>query len=463
MANFNLRVNFPFIFSIICFCGFLYQFFDLYFEYMSGKTVVNIKVETILNQTLPAITICLPSFYIPDNINVNESINKELQNNFMNLTKAHHMLYFGKELDGDINDVYRKINDKLNVLLSNISMLDFFEKVTSQVLLKATRDRLPFSIAARIEGIYSEKIDDDMIFKKEKRKENLIFTNTIESIMSIDLSTIINLRKCFTYFSHLQKQWRDFKINLKSITFRFLDLSKLLDHATHYELAIHSQNSLPNHNEFIKLEYKFINIHYSEVQTQLLGSGFDTNCFDYDLDHKFANYNMRSDCITSCMKPSENPRILIPHRLSRKNYYQNRRDIKFLDTQMNKGFPKQDELNCLLNCKKDCWFTHFIHNTEVKEKIRDPLSLLKIFHSSYPDILITHLPEITFNAFVCNFGGLLGLWLGLSVFAIFSEFRDICIKLFEKKQQFMNNCQNFTANVTINYKRKLFKKPRQIK
>ena len=68
-------------------------------------------------------------------------------------------------------------------------------------------------------------------------------------------------------------------------------------------------------------------------------------------------------------------------------------------------------------------------------------------HSSFPDILITHLPEITFNAFVCNFGGLLGLWLGLSVFTIFSEFRDICIKLFVKRQQiivfFVKPCVKF--------------------
>ena len=26
-----------------------------------------------------------------------------------------------------------------------------------------------------------------------------------------------------------------------------------------------------------------------------------SNCFEYDLDYKFANFNMRSDCIQSCI------------------------------------------------------------------------------------------------------------------------------------------------------------------
>ncbi len=89
-----------------------------------------------------------------------------------------------------------------------------------------------------------------------------------------------------------------------------------------------------------------------------------------------------------------------------------------------------------------------------------------IKHNKIPDILITHLPEITFNAFVCNFGGLLGLWLGLSVFAIFSEFRDICIAIFGKRQLIVYNYHNFVTNfnkfVNIN-KRKMFKTSRSIK
>ena len=86
-----------------------------------------------------------------------------------------------------------------------------------------------------------------------------------------------------------------------------------------------------------------------------------------------------------------------------------------------------------------------------------------IKHSKIPDVLITHLPEITFNAFVCNFGGLLGLWLGLSVFAIFRGIRDILLKLFDKRQQTFNICfkPNIINNIKISNRDEFFKQIRQ--
>ena len=46
---------------------------------------------------------------------------------------------------------------------------------------------------------------------------------------------------------------------------------------------------------------------------------------------------------------------------------------------------------------------------------------IKIIHSEYPDIFIEHIPEMSLISFLCNFGGLLGMWLGLSLFGIFNE------------------------------------------
>ena len=70
----------------MCFCGFLYQSYDLHYDYMSGKTVANIKVETILNQTLPAITICYPSYYSTEKIDDrNDPTLMELKQNYLDL------------------------------------------------------------------------------------------------------------------------------------------------------------------------------------------------------------------------------------------------------------------------------------------------------------------------------------------------------------------------------------------
>ena len=70
----NIKLNIKSVLYVLCFSGFLYQCYDFYSEYMSGKTVVNIKVETILNQTLPAITVCFSSYYSIDSMDKNDSI-----------------------------------------------------------------------------------------------------------------------------------------------------------------------------------------------------------------------------------------------------------------------------------------------------------------------------------------------------------------------------------------------------
>ena len=44
-----------------------------------------------------------------------------------------------------------------------------------------------------------------------------------------------------------------------------------------------------------------------------------------------------------------------------------------------------------------------------------------IQHNQLPDVLVRHMPEMSFISFVSNFGGLLGMWLGLSVLIIFDN------------------------------------------
>src|SRR5882724_3279117 len=56
------------------------------------------------------------------------------------------------------------------------------------------------------------------------------------------------------------------------------------------------------------------------------------------------------------------------------------------------------------------------------------------------DQLIEHIPEIAFISFVSNFGGLLGMWLGMSCMTAFGLITNLYIKL--KLNQFYNINQN---------------------
>ena len=46
---------------------------------------------------------------------------------------------------------------------------------------------------------------------------------------------------------------------------------------------------------------------------------------------------------------------------------------------------------------------------------------ISIQHNHIHDVYLHHLPETTFISFISNFGGLLGMWLGISAFMIFEK------------------------------------------
>ena len=95
---------------------------------------------------------------------------------------------------------------------------------------------------------------------------------------------------------------------------------------------------------------------------------------------------------------------------------------------------------CLNICRKDYEFRSYDYQSKMvismNEKNPDKLELY-IEHNNMPDLLITAIPEITFISFVCNFGGLIGMWLGISILVIF---KDVCnvIRLLISKGKVFN-------------------------
>ena len=84
-----------------------------------------------------------------------------------------------------------------------------------------------------------------------------------------------------------------------------------------------------------------------------------------------------------------------------------------------KYYGRNEEFKCFTECPKDCKFDYFMWD-DIKQDYTTPIDVGKsctaidIEHNRLPDIIIIHYPEITFIGFISNFGGLLGLWLGLS-------------------------------------------------
>ena len=272
------------IFAFVCLCGLVYQTVILYSEYMSGNTVVNIKVDRILNETIPAITVCFDAFA---SLEMVSQLSPHLANLSIDYMNERDRFLNNRSIGRAKAVHYRNVLEiELNKLFDNMTVWKFYDEITIQF-------NKHFEVQLHGHSMIKENYPDlfhgfDSIILKGA---------PIESFGEIH-----DRYKCFTFFSALQKQWRDFKINIKSIFFQILrpypDNFYPYDNGT-FHFAIHSPNTLPvlsNGKDFMHLENNLkYNLHYSRVETQLLDSGFDTNCFDYDLDHKFANYKMRSD------------------------------------------------------------------------------------------------------------------------------------------------------------------------
>ena len=462
------------IYSLLCSSGLIYQLYLLIFQYMSGKTVVNLKLKRIEQVHLPAITICFPR-----GISLEKAarFREDLSQVFKNYTDAIRVISDKLrplnnserfELEANITQMYYKIiNDR------NFKSLPVYE-LFNQYSVSFIDEQKTALIKLYVNGII------------ENSTEHVQFDfNKIDPIESLNVEVSGILRKCFTFFSALSSKWCHFRINLDQINLGFQQENSWVPANKFYEyfLALHSPNTLPRlkpGDNFIQLipstQYS---ISYSKISTELLGYGYDTDCFEYDLDHKFANFNMRSDCISSCYTSKiEN---ICHHGKLPSSELLLRKQLLFFTKKITLDWVNEDseidncvKINkqfeifskCSRQCKFDCNFDHYNWDIIPGKNYGHHNPWLKgggitIKHNRLPDVLIRHLPETTFISFICNFGEFIGMWLGLSFLVVF----DKTIWLLNKYIFVKNNVNNIEVNNPVFNLRtnvQLFKNSRQL-
>ena len=85
-----------------------------------------------------------------------------------------------------------------------------------------------------------------------------------------------------------------------------------------------------------------------------------------------------------------------------------------------------------------------------KEIFSKPYTNIYLRRSDFPDMIIEYMPETTFISLVCNFGGLLGMWMGVSmlnsIIVVYKlakvNFKKIINILIKYKYNFNVNIQN---------------------
>ena len=157
---------------------------------------------------------------------------------------------------------------------------------------------------------------------------------------------------------------------------------------------------------------------------------------------------MRSVCVNDCYQDKMRQICKVDHdifmsnTLIRKDYLinGNNRLLSCYNQYFNQhSYPIKQF--CDKTCKVE--YNNKYYPSEIKRcEECNTLFNFDLIHSKYPDIFVKHIPEMNLIGFLCNFGGLLGMWLGQSMCAILIE-----IFMFVKNVPFRNYLNIVSLNL----------------
>jgi hypothetical protein len=354
------------LFKILCILCFVYQTIEMTTEYLRYETLVEVKAKSYTSNEdtnpFPALSICGNS--LPEN-NGNDILVDETGKDFKR--------FFGN---------YKLIKNTYTPYI-NINNHNFTEVLSNQTLISDylnvidLRHDFQFKYCSIRHGI-------ELDYCKN-------FLNLITSY-SKDI-------KCYTINSRLSESFKEtLKIN-GYITLRYKSMNLLY---------IHDVNDLPTF-QFSKMSsigmMKDTIKYYDKMQFIRLPAPYDTNCHYYknkvrSKNHCFNQMVHKMFLENNCLPKNHES---LAYVIENYNYTQLR--YKFCSNSLNFKCKK-----LMSKCHKSCIEDIY----EIWESIgSSPSYDLK---TSYPQyISFEHKPQLEFIQYLINFGGLLGLWHGISL------------------------------------------------
>ena len=457
---------------IVLMCLFLlsYQSWLILMQYLQQNYVSNIKFIKDYVGALPAVTICydrylsLQNYFerLPDKdlSDYYDSLMKEVDDLTWDQIDDQKQIQINKIVDDHIYLQYSMMN-KFKVPFISSKLLgyqDFFENMTMHgTIIHNNETKYIFSFTFYGYIMNYDNKSNTLTYLSNK-------TFNIKPIESMFYYVRIR-RKCFTLFSALDSKFNKVKANLQRLIIPIHFPRQWFPYRKKYltYIAIHSPNIMPISDKFINInqlgEYDIV---YSKVEYQ--GHPGFVSCVDYNINYKHGNFNMKSDCHFQCLVKHYEDRCHLTLMMEqRKLPYRKTQfpgDIPNITKPCNLGheewFFKEDE--CQRKCPDECHQEYYFWDLKMTEKLSNKKTLreqsieLNIVPSSQPKIIITHLLEMTLMSLVCDFGGLLGIWLGVSLLDIL----NYCWKIFKItyaksiKSNSLENNKIFITNESIN-------------
>ena len=425
----RIKVLLKILIIIICVSSLIYYSTLLIHQYTRGQTVVNVKIETQKNnQKIPAFTLCYPQL-----LSMRKIAEKYSQ---LGPTYSSYLsnIQNSSELSPDPESNWTRFKKVISTNKPTVTEM-FNLSIPWEEEKEGLNTHYPVLIT--VYGYHH--------FRNGTSLESQI--NDTSPVESVALEQKGRMKKCFTFFSHLKEVWRDYHMEIKWIQIIAYPLVKHMSKSYYMENSIrfsmHSPNTFPqllNINEFVELNANHtIKMTYNRWKTKLLGHNYQTNCMKYNIDDN-EYFRFRSDCINHCIQQKLNDcslrksleknstyrECLFPtDALWRRPAFNLYRDIKlcrfweqFTSFECLFYSMGQIENQCIDRCRPDCVKRYYFTDIRSSRENKKGLMRLTIVHDQYPDQVTEHLPEMTFISFASNFGGLLGMWLGLSALAL---------------------------------------------
>ena len=402
--------------TIFCLTCFLWQTIELYTEFMNGKTVTNISVGVLHNQTLPAITLCSAGLDLKQISKINPQLG-QFYVEYLDLIRGANK----STIESLEDKIYENYLQTKNIFFASIG-----EKPIGEIFANYSTHFNKQMINVKLYKVISSGfIGKDLVQMKNEDVYEVI-SNPIETISIFNSGRNRIVAKCFTLFSHCTSGWSDITIDFNSMIVNvWFDIESMpLWPSSVCPIMVHSPNALPDFHDGFKLlklgsDYQ---LDISQWKIERLGKGYDTNCKDYD-----PKSYTRSECILDCYRNTSrgihniNDFVPVPI-LVKQDFFESKKNFT-LSYSINKNIKENEiYLNCMEKCHKECQFRYYPFTLNKYMDSKNWMNLsIDIVHSQMPDLQISHIPKMPLMTFICNFGGLLGMWLGVSFVTILAH------------------------------------------
>jgi hypothetical protein len=354
------KIKFKYLFQLICIVGFVYQTIDLTLEYLHYKTEVGIEIKSYANP--PAVSFCRGN-------------NSEY--------KKDHILR------------YSKIPLRLKIFFSNCH-----------------KDYCPTNSSFYFDLINNQTFLSDYLELIDAEYDSLVCYIELFYVKDLFVTSHNQYSKCYTFFIGLS-----YNNNSNASLSLSGKISVRIDHPNSL-IYIHDSNTLPSYSTSklpsIRVTKNKTRISYNKVRFERLPPPYESNCQYYS-----GKIKSRDQCINEliydfilqngCLPRNHEllTYVVIDHNYSKFNYSLCTNETKTVEL-------KRFERYCRESCNED-----FYEFYESLDGISPRTYTLETINYQY--ISFIYSPKMELMQFIVNFGGLIGLWQGISL----NDLKDI--------------------------------------